>query len=605
MATSTTTDSGSQPDPIYRPRVRHALDGWLLTITAVISVLVHVAIAIQFASEPIGYLPRAWFEGDAVIPVKLAEPTEIDLPDPAATSEGDADEPADLADLSEALLSDPHVAEPDDPTESTISDDVDLRSSPEDRPMMDTRAWAAGTPQISFPQEVDQALLGDLDLSLQFSGAGGSSTGGPDEGGNGGARRSATDMLRGQRLVVGAAPTAPIAAPPRVDEGPGRVTAQDFLDLEPTRASIDFTEIDIDSIAELRIPEKLDNDFEYVVTRFTPPPRSAGFFGLGEAVESEFSFFRVDITAKRSLRKLQTMPKDVVFLLDISGSVPQAWVDQAVAGVRDALGALNPGDRFNICLFSERPRFFNAQGVVTFDDATYRRALTFLTDQQAGGFTDVNAAMSRLLTRDLAQERVYNLVLISDGRPTKGVMDTRELINLATRDNDLIASIYCVGIGRRQNRELLEFLAYRNKGFCVFVDREADAASSIRDLMSRLRYPILKNLEFSVAGIQDSEIYPLNLPNVHQGETFTVFGRYRNPNAFTMRLMGHNGPELFDFTFSRDLREAEVGGNPIEQGWALWKLHHLYSEVLRRGEQKSILDQIETLRKAYDLKTLY
>src|SRR5690606_25106146 len=154
-------------------------------------------------------------------------------------------------------------------------------------------------------------------------------------------------------------------------------------------------------------------------------------------------------------------------------------------GVQQGLRTLNEGDRFNIVMFSERPAFFSTRGPLLATPETVEAGVRFLVDAKSQGYTDVNAALSQLLVRDVAVDRVYELVLISDGLPTKGVMDTRDLINLTTRDNSLAASICCVGVGRQQNRELLDFLAYRNKGFCVFAKREEQVAPAIRDLMSR------------------------------------------------------------------------------------------------------------------------
>ena len=82
--------------------------------------------------------------------------------------------------------------------------------------------------------------------------------------------------------------------------------------------------------------------------------------------------------------------------------------------------------------------------------------------------TDINKAVSRLLVRDVSTERVYDIVFMSDGQPTEGVKDMRDLLNGITRDNDLSTSIYCVGVGVEPDHAQLEFLAYRNKGFCVF-----------------------------------------------------------------------------------------------------------------------------------------
>jgi Ca-activated chloride channel family protein len=362
---------------------------------------------------------------------------------------------------------------------------------------------------------------------------------------------------------------------------------------------IDFAKL---AGATINIPLNLDDDFDYAVYTFEPKPET-GIFGSRD--DDPRGYFRVDITAKRSLRKLPAMPKDVVFLIDVSGSVSQMWVDQVIRGVSDALGSLNPGDRFNIVFFQEKPALFSAEAIRPFNEQSLAEARAFLTSARSGGYTDVNRALSRLLVRDLEKQRVYNLVLISDGVPTRGVMDTRELINLITRDNDLAASIYCIGVGDKQNRQLLDFLAYRNKGFCQYAEEIGQAANTIRELGSRLRYPILKDIRFNAVGVADGDLFPVDLPNLHQGETFSLFGRFSQRGSFTMRLTGLNAQQACDFTFTRDLNQAQPLDKALAEQWAFWKLHHLYSEVIRHGETAELKAAIEALRKKYRLKTLY
>ena len=344
---------------------------------------------------------------------------------------------------------------------------------------------------------------------------------------------------------------------------------------------------------KLAEPQHLDDDFDYAVTVFND--------------QKTEPYARVDITPKRTLRKLRTIPRDLVVVIDVSGSIPQEWVNAVVRGVRDGLSDLNAGDRFNVVFFNEKPSFFSREGVQPATDKNITAAGQFLLSARSGGDTDVNQALARLMVRDVATSRVYDLILISDGVPTRGVMNTRELINLVTRDNDLAASIYCVGVGEKQNRPLLEFLAYRNRGFCVFCDPENSftAPDVIRGLMSRLRYPIMKDIRMTVAGLDNDQVFPRDVPNIHQGETLSIFGRYAAPSVFTMRLAGHNGVQPLDFTFSRSLNDAQAGDKQIAHDWAFWKLHHLYSEVIRQGETPELREAIDRLRKEYGLKTLY
>ena len=108
----------------------------------------------------------------------------------------------------------------------------------------------------------------------------------------------------------------------------------------------------------MSVPEKLDHDFDYELSVYQAPEQRGTSAG----------YFRVDITGRRSLKKLATMPKDVVFLIDTSSSISQSWVRAAVSGVSGALGSLNSDDRFNIVLFDEKVAFFNPDRIQPFTE---------------------------------------------------------------------------------------------------------------------------------------------------------------------------------------------------------------------------------------------
>jgi len=602
-------ESGAIPPAVDRRSL-------VMFVVILLSVALHLALGWTLYDRPLGHIdPTLIGQETQFFRIQrsprdiILEPGESlipragsNLPDP---QQRNAQSP--LTDLSLSLLgaqASAHASQTNQP---------DLAAQP--RPFEDNRPdspeleLTATTPPVQMPQSIQQQMLVDIPLPTPFVGQSGTNptaTGGSGEasdlpaGGEGSGHGQAASMLaQVGRVGVQANPQPPSLNAPVLTDKP-QLPEQRPVTGNLLPGPIDLSSITAQAATQLSIPEHLDNDFEYVVTRYLPKG------GWGTTRDEQRGYFRVDITAKRSLRKLQTMPKDLVFLIDISGSVSQDWVDNALRGVRDSLGSLNPGDRFNIVYFTDKPAILSNDGILPVNEENLAKARAFLASAQSGGMTDVNQALSRLLVRDVAMNRTYGLVLISDGRPTRGVMDTRELINLITRDNDLAASIYCVGIGRIQNRTLLEFLAYRNKGFCVYVDEPLQTAISVRDLISRLRYPIMKDIRLSTLGLNVDEVFPVDLPNIHQGETFSIFGRFDNPGKpFTMRLIGHNGQQTFDFTFTRDLFDAPIGDQQISRDWAFWKLHHLYNLMIRQGDTRELRQEIEYLRRRYKLETLY
>jgi Mg-chelatase subunit ChlD len=498
-----------------------------------------------------------------------------------AANDGDAAEAlAKLAELGKQLLETPATSEPDW-LETVRPKPIPVEAGP----------VASGELTQGDGPDTDQAIdqladLGNLGFRLPGDGSGdgtGSGTGG--EGNGQGASGAAGNLL--SQAGLSPAVTRPDIEADIESTSPlegGRIADQGMA------GALDLGGLDLALGEAVDIPTSLDHAFDYEITRYQKPGETSGYMAIR-------------ISAKRSLRQLETMPKDVVFLIDVSGSIKQRWVDSIKTGVADALATLGPNDRFNIVFFSEKPRFFASQRIVPATSENIAEAGQFLKRGRSDGFTDLNLALSRLLVPDVSAERAYNLIFISDGQPTRGVMDTRELINLITKDNDRVTGIYTIGVGEKQNKELLDFLSYRNKGFSVFAESDEDAAGVIRGLASQLRYPVLKDVAVQIDGEGISEGVPQYLPNIHQGETFTVFARFNQADRFLMHLTGRNGKSLYDVTLDRALADAQPGGADIARRWAFAKLHQLYSEMLSvEGADKLKLQrEIEQLKRQIDL----
>ena len=554
-------------------------------IAATISLLIHAAVGLSIYNQPLGHVDLNLLEETKFVPVRRA--TE-DLIHSSERFSDDARQPSlqppSISDLGQTLLSEWAPALKSHPVslnpvrahllvfdERPDRDETLSTTIPSFRLPDLVLEESSGRPQLSIAITHDDTVTAPEPQSADIP--------------------QSEDLLNQIGIDLSRQPPPPRLKPPALIES-GPVADRRLIDKLSETPPIDFARIALAGTMRLRIPEELDHDFDYRLTSYQEPHQRRTGGG----------YFQADLSARRSLKRLRSMAKDVVFVIDTSASVPQSWVKATVSGVSDAMTNLNPGDRFNVVLFNEQPSFFSVDQIQPFNARTLEAAQAFLRGARSGGMTDVNNALSRLLVRGLQSDRVYYLILISDGRPTRGVMNTRELINLITRDNDLSASIYCIGIGPRYDRQLLEFLAYRNRGICLFVSKRQDTAQTIRDLIGRLRFSILKDIHLQITGLNNHEVFPLHLPNIHQGETFSIFGRFEFAGEFTLRLLGFNGAQQYDVTFTSDLRTVERGRGVIATQWARRKLVHLYSQLLRDGESEALSQQIDQLHDRFRIR---
>ena len=576
-----------------RPPLVVRRPGAVLAAAIVLGLLAHGALAWAARDVPVGRVDPAWLaETNRPIHLKRAPSADVFLT-PRGVDSGEGEESSvSLARASELLL----AGEPPTLAESAAEEPLAASRLEESLPERVTAPVEVELMPIELSEEVLESLKLRVPAELAATGTGGSGTsstgdgrGGGPGGGTGEGSRAAADLLAATGLTSGPRVEVPASPPPEMlDPLAGLDTP-----LPPPPLTVpgieDFTDVALAGTTMLIIPEHLDDDFTYRVTRFDPGGDEAGYF-------------RVDITAQRSLAKLEAMPKDVVFLLDTSSSLSQPWIDEAVRGLKGALGRLNEGDRFNVVMFDETVRPLSDDGLLDATGTNLARAMIFLNAARSRGYTDVDAALGRLLRRDVDADRVYELILVSDGLSTRGVLDSRRLINTITQENALAASIYTVGIGERPDRTLLDYLAYRNRGLSVYATRRGDVSGTIIQLMSQLRYPLITEVRVQVEGVPEDEVFPAVVADVHQGQTFSIFGRYTTPRPFTMRLSGRSGGQPVDFTFSRDLSVADRGERTLPRDWARWKMHHLYAKLLADPDDDLTTRMVDYLRRRYDLE---
>ncbi len=582
-----------------------AAPGMVLIAAAIVSTTVHVGLGVWGHDEPLGYVNPDEL-GKARPPVRMLQAKE-DIR--SFTRELTRELPGESGDLPLDELN----RELDASAEPELTEWAEL-PEPEfvalDTEVAPVELGALPVVEIQTTENDVLAALSALDLAAPALDSELEAPDAPEAGAGGGLPSAAAggaggagmllDQVVGQQDQGGAIGRASITDLPTSTVDLGALPEMDTLDLgtlsDPLAGlpGVGDPLTDVGTLTtqgELVLPIHLDHAFDYVVHRYSQPGERAGYF-------------RVTITPKpRELQVLEIMPKDVVFLLDTSSSIPGSTVNGMADGVSRALATLNPGDRFNIALFNDQARFLSEQPLIDANAGNLQRARAFLdTARSDGSYTDVNAAVDEFLNRQQRDpNRVLNLIVISDGKPTTGTVNTRELINRITADNDGVAAIHCVGVTEDPNEQLLDFLSYRNGGGTVFALRSRRVSDTVFNLCQRLRAPLIRDVRLNIVGRSVQDVHPIQIPNIHQGEAFEVFGRFETPGPFTIQIAGvgrkDDRVQPVDFTFVRDLAQAPPTDHRVRDRWSFWKLHHLYSEQIRRGSDARLQREIDQLER--------
>ncbi len=319
----------------------------------------------------------------------------------------------------------------------------------------------------------------------------------------------------------------------------------------------------------------------------------------------EPGYFRLRIMP-RDDAPLEVMPKDVTFVIDASKSIVQPKLNETVDGVAAAIGRLRPEDRFDVVYFRDHPSALF--GEFTPATAAAKAEAELLLEQlESRGETDVYRGIAPVLSMPGRVDAARLVVIATDGRPTTGMREGREVIHALTRTNESGGGVYAFAGGRTVNRYLLELLAYRNRGEAHIIDNLNDIEEALPQFFARYDDPILKDLSANYSRVIEREIYPRELPDFFRGRAVTVYGRYEvnSDGEFAVRLTGAASDERKEVIFRADLDASHSGDAAIARQWAFHKAYAIIGQMTEEGETAALREELRLLSQRYGFRTSY
>lgn len=315
-------------------------------------------------------------------------------------------------------------------------------------------------------------------------------------------------------------------------------------------------------------------------------------------------YFLLLLSPKIDVDAADVAPKDVAFVIDVSGSMKGEKIAQARKALEFCVKSLNKRDRFRIITFANGVEELNKDFLpVTRDNLS--RALDYISALDAGGGTDIDSALQRALS-GAAGDRSYYVVFLTDGRPTVGVTDAGRILDNMRKENDASTRIFCFGVGYDVNAVLLDELAKATRATNQYVGPGEDIEVKVSSFFGKIGNPLLSDvaIDFGSAGVYD--VYPTALGDLFTGSQMTVAGRYRKAGPATIVLSGQGGTRELAFEYP-----VEFGGGGSEgvsfvrQLWAGRKIAFLLEEIRLRGEKPELKTEVISLSKEYGIMTPY
>jgi Ca-activated chloride channel family protein len=317
----------------------------------------------------------------------------------------------------------------------------------------------------------------------------------------------------------------------------------------------------------------------------------------------EDGFFLVNINPGLT-NSIEVINKDITFVLDVSGSMAGAKMEQARKALIFCVENLNAGDKFEIIKFStEAEALFEKRQIA--NQANKSKALEFIKNLKPIGGTNIDEALELACKEKKANDRPNMIVFITDGKPTIGETNEDQLMKKIKLSNSENTRIFTFGIGDDLNTHLLDKITEETNAYRSYISDKEDIELKISNFYTKVSSPILTDIElkFNFNG-KVRKVFPHDLPDIFKGSSITVLGRFEGSGKVELILDGMVNGKEEKYKFSGEFVE-HTENDFIAPLWAARNVGYLLDQIRLHGESKELIDEVISLSKKYGIITPY
>ena len=295
-------------------------------------------------------------------------------------------------------------------------------------------------------------------------------------------------------------------------------------------------------------------------------------------------------------------PKELVFVLDTSGSMSGFPIEKAKETMKLALTNLYPSDTFNLITFSGDTHILFDQPVPATPE-NLQKAQAFLASRQGRGGTEMMTAIKAALEPSDKQDHVRIVCFLTDGL----VGNDMAIIDEVKKHPN--ARVFAFGIGNSVNRFLLDEISEQGRGEVQYVGLNEDGSAAARRFHERVRNPLLTDISVEWDGLSVSDVYPQKIPDLFSAKPVVLTGRYLNSGNGTLRLKGKMAGNDFVREIPVSFPENDARHDVLPALWARQRIGDLmtqdYTGIQQQTSRSDLKETITQLGVEYRLMTQF
>ncbi len=329
----------------------------------------------------------------------------------------------------------------------------------------------------------------------------------------------------------------------------------------------------------------------------------------GEKEETAVSFYREEnrggtfmlhLTPKMDYGPEEIIKREIIFVLDRSGSMCGTPIEQARRALKNCLRTLRPGDNFSVITFDHEIECLSERSL-EFNDENLKLADKFINNINPRGGTEILSALKYAFQVPALKGHLRQIVFLTDGAVWNEEESLQE-INKSLGD----CRIFSFGIGPAVNRYFLKKIAELGRGTCQFITTPEEIKESVDNFAIQMSSPIISDISLIWEGANIADVYPEPVPDLYFGQVLCLLGRFHSYGQIKGCLTGRVREGTFRQEFTVELPEKDTTHPVIETIWARKHIDLLMDQQRKYPQKRSeIRDEIIGICLKYHLMSQY
>ncbi|XP_043932317.1 inter-alpha-trypsin inhibitor heavy chain H3-like [Protopterus annectens] len=315
---------------------------------------------------------------------------------------------------------------------------------------------------------------------------------------------------------------------------------------------------------------------------------------------------------------LPKLPKNVIFVIDVSGSMSGRKIEQTREALLRILSDMHSDDRFNLITFSSSVSTWKT-AVVTGSTSHIENAKRHVKGIHARGGTNINDAVLEAVNmlddaekKEILPERSASIIiLLTDGAPTSGVTDKNEIRKNVKNAIKQRYTLYCLGFGYDVDYDLLEAMALENGGVARRIYEDSDSDLQLQGFYNEIATPILSDIKFLYSENAVSSLTTNIFRHYYMGSEIVVAGHIEDNSLDVLAVQINARASQNDLVLNTTAsvqgmagilkNQTYIFGEYTERLWAYLTIQQLLEQIISASPlQKELLTQ-----KALELSLKY